>query len=87
MGLTVTGGTFRVLVPDVGIHLLSLLHLTPQLLLLTNYKLGLFQLLPFSITNHAARARVGLFCQRIVGSFSVVGLEVLLVLEVLDRSF
>ena len=90
MGLTITGGTFRVPVPDIGLHILPLLHLTPRLLLLKNYKLGLFQLSPLSVTDRAARVRVGLFCQQVLGFFSVVGLEVLgvlLMLKVLDRSF
>jgi len=93
LGLTVSGGTFRVFVPDIGLHILPLLHLMPRLLLLTNYRLGPFQLLSFSIIDHAAGPRVKFFCQRVLVSFSVVGLEVLgvsLMLEVLvvlDKSF
>jgi len=56
------GGTFRVLVPDIGLHILPLLHLMSQLLLLTNYRLGLFQLLHLSVTDHATEMRVELFC-------------------------
>ena len=67
--------------PDLGIELLvlPLPHLTPQLLLLTNCKLGLshgqLQLLLL-----AAGEGVELFCQWARGSFPAVVLKVLEVL-------
>ena len=81
---------------DIGLHILLTLYLLPLLLLSSRCRLGLchglLQFLFSSAADHAAGVGEGLFCQRVLGSFSVVGLEVLgvlLVLEmlvVLDRS-
>ena len=84
----------KVPVLDTGLHILRLLRLMP---LLSYCRLGLchglLQFLLLSAADHTVRAGMELSGQWVLGSLTVVGLEVLgvlLVLDmlvVLDRSF
>ena len=66
---------------DIGLHILLPLCLLLLLPLSSRCRLslchGLLQLLPSSAADHTAGVEEGLFCQRVLGSFSVVELEVL----------